>query len=222
MIWPWILGGAWAAHALVPALSARTANITHTVANDVSLTFDDGPDPVYTPQVLEILAAAGVPATFFLVGRKAERHPGLVREIVAAGHAVGNHSYAHIPPWFQPPVHSYRDHMRTNHIIADAIGRIPAYARAPWGFPNAGGWLAARRSRQRYVHWTVHAYDWKPGITAVEIRSSVARQVTPGGIILLHDGTGYPGDPTPMIQALPDILCELKGRYRVVPLCGAP
>lgn len=217
MIWPWLLG-AWAGHNVAPALFLRKRRPPGEDRPELALTFDDGPDPIYTPRVLEILAQHGVQASFFVVGRKAQRYPHLVRAIASAGHDVGNHSYTHSPPWLQLPWSAYRGHMRTNAAVAAATGRIPTFSRSPWGFPNAGAWWAARRSGQAYVHWTVHAYDWKPGVTPGEILRRVVTQAAPGGIVLLHDGTGYPGNPTALMEALPELIGQLQQRFRLVPL----
>lgn len=219
MIWEWI-AGAWAGQTLVPPMWLRRRTWRKPRRPEVALTFDDGPDPRYTPQVLDILAREGVQATFFLVGRKAERHPELVRAIVEGGHDLGNHSWNHVPPWLQTAWGAYRDHMKTNRVIAVAAGALtpPPFARAPWGLPNLGEWWGTLRSGQRYVHWTVHAYDWRPGVTPAEIERRVMEQASPGGVVLLHDGTGYPGDPAAMIQALPEIIHHLREHYAIVPL----
>lgn len=218
MIWLW-LTGAWASHALAPALYLRRRVIYGSMERaELALTFDDGPDPRYTPLVMDILNRYGVEATFFVVGARARRHPELLRAIAAAGHDLGNHSYAHFPPWFQPPLLAYMDHLKTNDIVAEVVGRVPAFARAPWGAPNAGQWWATARSGQSYVHWTVHAYDWKPGISPGEICARVLRQVAPGGIAVLHDGSGFPGSPKVMVEALPRLISQLQERFRLVPL----
>lgn len=219
-----MLGGSWALQTLLPAFSLRRRTNLGGSLPELALTFDDGPDPLYTGQVLEILSQFGVQASFFLVGTKARRHPEVVRAISAAGHDVGNHSHAHFPPWLQTPWGAFSDHMRANREIAEALGRMPEFARAPWGFPNAGQWWAIARLQQKYAHWTVHAYDWKPGITPGAIHRNVMRQVAPGGIVLLHDAPGYPGDPRAMIEALPRLIIDLQDRFRLVPLrhwCGS-
>jgi peptidoglycan/xylan/chitin deacetylase (PgdA/CDA1 family) len=185
---------------------------------ELALTFDDGPDPNYTPRVLEILNQYGVKATFFVVGSKAVRHPDLLREIVSSGHDLGNHSYAHNPPWFQLPVTAYNDHMKTNRVIAELVGKAPAFARAPWGFPNAGQLWAIARSGQIYVPWTVHSFDWRPGISPDEIYTRVLMQASSGSVVLLHDGRGYPGNPENMIATLPRMIDQLQAKFRLVPL----
>lgn len=217
VMWKWFAWG-WAGQTLLPPLWLRRRPRRSSDRAEIALTFDDGPDPRYTLPVLEILERAGVKASFFLVGRKARQHPELVRAIVEEGHDIGNHSYSHIPPWVQTPLAAYRDHMRTNQIIADAAGLIPPFARAPWGFPNLGDWWATVRSRQTYVHWTAQAYDWMRGVTAADICRRVEKQARPGAVVLLHDGTGYPGDPRAMVEALPRVIGGLRQNYQLVPL----
>lgn len=217
MIWEW-LAWAWAGQTLVPPLCLRRRTWRNSGRAEIALTFDDGPDPRYTLPVLDILERTDVRATFFLVGRKVRQYPEVVRAIAAAGHDIGNHSYAHIPPWVQTPLAAYRDHMRTNEIIAEAAGAVPAFARAPWGFPNLGDWWATVRSRQTYVHWSAQAYDWMLGVTPAEICRRVEAAASPGGVILLHDGRGYPGDPKAMVQALPRVIDGLRRNYQLVSL----
>src|SRR5207248_3179366 len=102
-------------------------------SNSVCLTFAHGPPPVHTPQVLDALKAAGVPATFFVVGERAERHPTLIRRIVSEGHTLGHHSFTHSPPPLTPAAQLLDEVRRTGTLLRDITGRAPTLFRPPHG-----------------------------------------------------------------------------------------
>ena len=192
--------------------------MTHvTGAYTIALTFDDGPDPVYTPQILEVLARYHVPATFFVLGRHVEAHPELVGRIVAAGHAVGSHAYSHtILRWVGPGMIA-SELTRTDEALWRAAGVRTGLLRHPGGMQGpflpfvalAGGW--------QVVVWSVDPRDYSaPG--SAEITRRVLEEAHPGAIILLHDGSPD-GDRShrQTVEALPAILEGLRNRgYRFV------
>ena len=154
----------------------------------LALTFDDGPDPVGTPAVLESLAAVDARASFFVVGPLAERHPDLVRTILDAGHAVGVHCDEHVR-------HTDRD---SNWVIADlarALGRLaalgvrPALWRLPWGVHAPWSEGVARRAGLRIVDWSVDTHDWR-GDRAGPMLDATRPGLRDGAIVLAHDGIG--------------------------------
>ena len=184
----------------------------------VALTFDDGPDPTFTPKVLDILSRYGVPATFF-VGREMADHPDLVRAEAAAGHAVGNHTWDHVN-LITTPIDSYA------HQVDDASTRIesltgsrPICLRAPGG--NVNDTVIARVAQRgmAVVGWSVDPEDWaSPGTDAIVRRVLAAARA--GSIIVLHDGGG---DRSQTVAALPRIISGLRSQgLAPVGMCVPP
>ncbi len=182
----------------------------------VALTFDDGPHPTYTPQVLAVLARYGVRATFFELGREAERHPDLVRRVVAEGHVVANHTWDHADLRNLDDAEFAFEIDHTSEVLQAVSGQRQVCARPPYGRSDPGvtSRLAARGLTS--VVWTADSRDFeKPGVGA--IIDSALSGLQPGGIILLHDGGGN-RDQT--IAALPTIIERiLAAGYRIVPIC---
>lgn len=179
----------------------------------IALTFDDGPSPEATPRILDVLASHGAVATFFVLGRYAERYPALVRRLVDAGHAVGNHGYHHRKLHRCGPSYVERDLVMGARAIVDACGQTPRFFRAPHGFRSPWVTPIARRLGQRTVGWTLGVWDSdRPG--AAEIARRVIDGVQPGAIVLLHDGDAYDpaGDRLQTAAALPRILGEMAAR----------
>ena len=180
----------------------------------VALTFDDGPHPEFTPQVLEVLAQRGVQAAFFVVGERVRQHPELVREIDAGGHLVCNHSDQHGMDFHFKLWRGARSELdRCNDAIVDATGREPALFRSPQGFKNPALGDVLRNSRMLSVGWQVRGRD----AFSADANTIVRRIVTgarPGGVILLHDGAGLggSGDRSATIAALPRIIDELRAK----------
>jgi peptidoglycan/xylan/chitin deacetylase (PgdA/CDA1 family) len=189
----------------------------HTSAPVVALTFDDGPDPRHTPQVLDVLARAGVTATFFVVGRNALAHPGLVRRIVGEGHEVANHTQDHL--WLD---RLGADEVR-QQIVAGTASLRRAGAPPPRAFRPPRGWTSAEVARAagglglRSVFWTdcLEARLHRGARTAAD---EVARGARPGSVLLLHDG-GHLDGPNPQaldrgatVEALPHLLAGLRRR----------
>lgn len=186
----------------------------------VALTFDDGPNPEATPRILDALAREGVPATFFVLGRHADRWPALVARAAAEGHALGNHGWHHRKLHRRLPAFVRADLERGTASIVAAAGRRPALFRAPHGFRSPWVTPIARSLGQATVGWSLGVWDSaRPGADAIVTRT--VRGVRPGSIVLLHDGDGYDaaGDRSQTAEALPRIIRALRDRgYRFVPL----
>jgi peptidoglycan-N-acetylglucosamine deacetylase len=186
----------------------------------VALTFDDGPNPVATPRILDTLRAERVPATFFLLGRHVERWPALARRVADEGHALGNHGYHHRKLHLRGPGYVRLDLLLGTDAIVQAAGRRPPFFRAPHGFRNPWVTPIARELGQRTIGWTLGVWDTDcPGPDVIVRRTVDGCQ--PGSIVLLHDGDGYDpdGDRTQTAEALPLIIRELRERgYRFVSL----
>jgi peptidoglycan/xylan/chitin deacetylase (PgdA/CDA1 family) len=197
--WPWVLGGVVANHAVLTGacflprsgvLGANLARLPAAAArrSEVALTFDDGPDPEVTPRVLDALDAAGMKATFFLIGERAARHPALAREIVRRGHAVENHSHRHSRAFACYGVARMRRELEAAQAaIADAAGVAPMFFRAPFGIRSPLLDPALARCGLHYASWTRRAFD-TVARDATRVLERLAREVAAGDIFLLHDG----------------------------------
>lgn len=164
----------------------------------VALSFDDGPDPVVTPQVLDALAQHGARATFFVIGRSLAAHPELGRRIAAEGHALGNHSWQH-SRWqsFYSSARHMREIERGEEAIVAATGTpAPELYRAPVGLKGAELARAAWRRGLTVVAWSLHSHDTRLA-DAELIARRVLDRVREGDIVLLHDGHDLPGHSRP-------------------------
>ncbi|MFG1775083.1 polysaccharide deacetylase family protein [Micromonospora sp. NPDC049051] len=179
----------------------------------VALTFDDGPDPQYTPQVLALLREHQVRATFCVVGENAQRHPDLVRAIAADGHTLCNHSWNHdVTLGQRSPTAIRADLLRTSEAIRAAAPDAPiAYYRQPGGAWTGQVVSVAQELGMTPLHWTVDPADWEvPG--AGRIAATVIAGVVPGSVVLLHDAGG---DRQGTVDALHRILPALTSRFEV-------
>lgn len=180
----------------------------------VALTFDDGPHPVWTPKILDELRAAGVRATFCLVGRQAEKHPDLVARIVREGHTLCNHSWNHELDLGTRSEAAIRANLqRTNKAIRQAVpGAKIRFFRQPGGNWTPAAVNVAKELGMISLHWAVDPRDWA-GPSADVIEQRVAEKAKPGAIVLLHDGGG---DRSATLAACPGIVRTLKQKYGIV------
>lgn len=180
----------------------------------VALTFDDGPDATYTPQILDILDREGVPATFYVLGERADGRPDLIQRMAAAGHEVGNHAYEeqHLDLRRLRPEEIIRTLSRTHETITRLAGQPPRTFRPPFGFYNSFVLSTANRFGYTTVLWDVDSLDWQ-SLSAQQILQNVLPRVQNGSIILMHSGITLPGeDLTGTVNALPDIIRDLRAR----------
>ncbi|MFB2120597.1 MULTISPECIES: polysaccharide deacetylase family protein [Parapedobacter] len=168
--------------------------VTHQgIATDrqVALTFDDGPHPVYTPQVLELLDRYNVKATFFCIGKNVRKHPDVVQRIHDTGHAVGNHSYSHARSIdFNGKTNWLEELQQTDTAIGQVIGLRPIFFRPPYGVTTPHLAQAIRMSGHRVIGWRVRPYDTLESRSPAQIVRMILEKVKPGAIILLHDTHG--------------------------------
>jgi peptidoglycan/xylan/chitin deacetylase (PgdA/CDA1 family) len=173
----------------------------------IALTFDDGPSEG-TNQLLDILNQYRTPATFFVCGKNVQRLPGAARDVAAAGHEIGNHTYSHPALYFRRSRFIDDELSAAQSIIADTTGNTPALFRAPFGARWFGLREAQRRLKLLGVMWTVVGRDWK--LPAERIERRILAGAENGAIICLHDGRG--------VSAKPDISATLKAVGRLIPV----
>jgi peptidoglycan/xylan/chitin deacetylase (PgdA/CDA1 family) len=210
--------------------AALPAAVPYYGSRTVYLTFDDGPDPAVTPAILAILRQADVRATFFVVGRQAEKSPATLRQIHAAGHAIGNHTYNHVyRDLYRSPAAYTAQLRRTDDIIMQILGVRPRISRAPGGTAGsftAEYWAALAGDGYREIGWNVNSGDASRA-KAAQITATVVRQMDSQkflwshAIVLMHDGRGH----EETVRALPAIIKYFKDRgfdFRVVNLETPP
>ncbi|MER7708067.1 polysaccharide deacetylase family protein [Kitasatospora sp. NPDC097605] len=199
------------------ALGGRLVTGGTGTAPLVALTFDDGPDPEFTPRVLEVLRRHDAPAAFFCIGLQALAHPDVVRRIADAGQTLGNHSWSHAYLPDLGPAGLARQLGHTRDAIAEACGddRPVRWLRPPYGGRSPELLRAVDESGLITVLWDVDAKDWsRPGPEVIAER--VLGQVRPGSVILMHDGGD---DRSQTVAALPAVITGLRARgYRLVSL----
>jgi peptidoglycan/xylan/chitin deacetylase (PgdA/CDA1 family) len=201
------LGYAWAAHLATPLCVHRGPGARLRVA----LTFDDGPDPEWTPRVLDVLGRAGVPATFFLVGERAARAPSTVRAIADAGHEVASHGWSHRSLWLCGPRRTALEIDRAQATLGALTGAAPKFFRPPWGMVNAAMFPALRARGVRPVFWSLQPEGLRP--TPADAQAAyVVRRAHPGAIVDLHDAEGTRGASARLLDALPPMIDGLRGR----------
>jgi peptidoglycan-N-acetylglucosamine deacetylase len=178
----------------------------------VALTFDDGPHPVYTERILKVLAAHGAHATFFITAANAEKHPDIVKAVVAGGHDIANHSTDHRHLLSLLPYRcQYKDIRTAQGIIERVSGSTPRLYRPPMGYKTPETFRAAARTGLIVCGWDVKGMDTvitNPNRIAAHVVSRARR----GSVILLHDSGSLDNgssDRNPTVQALPQILAGL-------------
>jgi peptidoglycan-N-acetylglucosamine deacetylase len=184
-----------------------------TKLKEISITFDDGPDPVFSPLILDILHQKNIKATFFLIGQHITGNEGIVKAMDEAGHILGNHSYSHSNFWdFWPPFRIYRDLIKNESIIRDITGKKPNFFRPPYGVINPMVSSALRRTTFQVIAWSNWSGDTITRNPEVLIKK-VTGNLKPGDIILLHDNQEI---TTVILEKLIEEICS--NGFRVIPL----
>ena len=186
-----------------PAEPPITFNSVHVDGPYIALTFDDGPSPVLTPKLLDLLAARHLKATFFVVGQNAADHPDILKRAVREGHEIANHSWSHPNLGKMSDEAVRRELQKTDDAIAAAIGKRPTLMRPPYGSitANQKKWIH-QEFGYRIIIWDVDPLDWKrPGPSVVTAR--ILKETKAGSIVLAHDI--HP----PTIEAMPKTFDQL-------------
>ncbi len=183
----------------------------------VALTFDDGPDKVYTPQVLDILREKGVRATFFLIGSRVEEDSDVAKRIADEGHSIGNHTYSH------PKLTKASPRLQQELTQArEALGRLGitdnGFFRPPYGAAEPSLIEQAASLGYRVAMWSVDSLDWR-GLSRAEVIRNIQGYVEPGSVILQHSAGGPGEDLSGSVLAVGDIIDSLTAQgYRFVTL----
>lgn len=234
-LWPWALGAVAVNHLLLscavlwPRGRVLGPNLTQLPApaverREVSLTFDDGPDPEVTPRVLDLLDRHRARASFFCIGEKAAAHPEIVREIARRGHSVENHSHGHPHAFAFYGMRGLRREVdAAQSVIARITGRAPVFFRAPAGFRSPLLDPVLARHGLRYVSWTRRGFDTVDRDAAAVLKR-LTRGLAAGDVLLLHDGARArtSGGGPVVLAVLPGLLETLAaGGLKSVPLPAA-
>ncbi len=215
---PILLAAVWAAGPFIP-VGGRVPTRGPVDQHEIALTFDDGPNPLVTPKVLDILDHYGAKGTFFLVGENVRRHPDTASLIVERGHEVGNHSQSHgnFLPYYLPQFIT-RDFDRAEAEITDATGLMPRIYRAPHGRVTPWMRVALRVHGVVMIRWDYSPRDWEQ-VAPDELVRRVTAAARNGGVILMHDGLDLNDSPdrSNTVEALPRIIETLQARgFRLV------
>jgi peptidoglycan/xylan/chitin deacetylase (PgdA/CDA1 family) len=168
-------------------LSRRLLCQVATSRRAIALTFDDGPHPRHTPWLLDMLAAKGISATFFVVGRRVRRHREILARASAAGHEIGNHGNRHVPLSLLPSGLIARELMVCGDLVQETIGTRPHFMRPPMGWINDRVLRVSRELGFEPVIGSIHPRDSRqPGLPVILGR--LRARIEPGAIIILHDG----------------------------------
>ncbi|MBK5104838.1 MAG: polysaccharide deacetylase family protein [Burkholderiales bacterium] len=222
-LWRWALGAVLANHALFtlvglwPRSRWLGPNWTRLPAaasarNEIALTFDDGPDSVVTPPLLDMLDRYAAQASFFCIGEKAARYPDLCREIVRRGHSVENHSQHHRHHF---ALMGYSGLMRELQAAQDTLsaitGQRPLFFRAPAGLRNPLLDPVLARLGLRLASWSTRGFDTRVG-DAARVKNRLLRGLRPGAILLLHDGNAArtPDGSPVILEVLPAVLAAAR------------
>ncbi|MGF7045962.1 peptidoglycan/xylan/chitin deacetylase (PgdA/CDA1 family) [Paenibacillus sp. DS2015] len=179
-----------------------------------ALTFDDGPDPHYTPQLLDLLKRYHAKGTFFVVGINAEQNPELIKRMYDEGHLIGIHNYTHKTNWLMSPNTVRNQIMKTDKILYDITGERTSYYRPPWGIINLFDF--SKRNQFKIVLWSSMFGDWRESMGADRLATRMLNKLKPGEVMLLHDcGStlgANPNAPEQMLIALERVLQEAQLR----------
>ncbi|MDQ0418618.1 peptidoglycan/xylan/chitin deacetylase (PgdA/CDA1 family) [Croceifilum oryzae] len=206
-------------YGVIPSIVSRRLGVgvfrEGCTSDGIAFTFDDGPDPIYTPKLLDLLKKHNIKATFFVLGSKAERFPHLIRRMHHEGHLIGVHNYVHRCNWFLTPRTVRQNLKHTVSIIEKTTGERPVFYRPPWGLLNIFDFFLVRKN-YKIVLWSLMVGDWRSKGGSKRIEIKILDKLSPGALIVLHDsGETWGADedaPLHMIKALESVFQEIHHR----------
>ena len=170
---------------------------------EVALTFDDGPDPDVTPQILEALEDVGVRGTFFVLGEQVRKHPELTRQMLERGHELGLHGNTHRAAWFRTPKGTLEDMQKGLDALLEVTGQKPRFFRPAHGVYTAATWLGLKLTGLEAAGWTIEAHDWHTAFTPQDVLERILTFLEPGGVVVMHDASMGAKN---CVQVLPELL----------------
>lgn len=184
------------ARAALPVSSVACALTDDSV---VAVTYDDGPDPAHTPGVLDALKRHGVQATFFVLLKRALRHPDILVRMQSEGHEIALHGYDHSRLSSLPPTVAIRRIWRARRGLEELTGQPVALFRPPWGAQSPGQLIGTRSMGMEVILWSAWSRDWEEA-PAEDITALAVQALHPGAILLMHDAYGNPEQRSPAID----------------------
>ncbi len=182
----------------------------------VHITFDDGPHPFFTNQILEILERQNVGATFFILGQKAQQYPSIVRSTFEGGHTIGLHSFEHRRLFFQSKKYFFEQIEANKTVVENIIEQPAKFFRPPYGIFRPGLIRVCRSLILEMVQWSVFTYDYNRQISDSKILNLMESDVRDGDIIVFHDGHA---NSHRTVNILNDVISILKEKsLKIVPM----
>jgi peptidoglycan/xylan/chitin deacetylase (PgdA/CDA1 family) len=192
-------------HAGLPYPLDKPLDYIENLDKAIALTIDDGPDPVFTPQVLAVLQQYRVTATFSMIGTRVNAYPHLAQSVALAGHRIANHTWTHANLPTLKPAAVHEEMARASDAITAATGIHPGLFRAPYGAWSPATIALCEQLQMIPLNWSVDPRDWsRPGVASIV--NNIMRNTRPGSIILEHDGGG---DRSQTVTALRIVLPRL-------------
>ncbi|AFZ03827.1 polysaccharide deacetylase family protein [Calothrix sp. PCC 6303] len=186
-------------------------NQVETNDSVVALTYDDGPNPEYTVKLINLLDNLGVKATFFAIGKEIQAHPQVIKQLVASGHEVGNHSYSHQKMIWKTPKFLLKEINKTDELLRELGVKNEILFRAPFGFKRLTLPYILKQQKKKNILWSLDPKDYQESDPEI-IANRILENIKPGTIILLHDGGG---DRTATINATRIVINRLQAEgYR--------
>ena len=178
-----------------------------TSANEIWLTFDDGPDPLATPWILKTLQEKEIKATFFLIGEKMEEFPDLVQQIIKEGHSIGNHSYSHMNGWKNKTKNYINDIKKCQKLMPKNFLFRPPYGKI------TSCQIKKLKKTYNIILWDIMAYDFKKNIKAYQIKKNILQNIKKGSIIVLHNNQKSYNNLNPILSEVIDSIKDAGFKF---------